>query len=205
MPAYSDRLSHAFAFTAKYYGHRPPPAGVMAYRARPANVAVILVRHGCDEVTVAASLLRHVLEDTPPDERDGMGRRVSERFGPVIRGVALDVVKPQYDERGVERGWHACRTEYLTQLAEAEPRALDACAADELQCAGDLLTALRRLGPEYVRTVGQATPRETIWWYTSLLELLDRRRDWPGGALLKELRTMGRQVIQQLRTGEESL
>ena len=33
MPGYSDRVSHAFAFSAKYYGTRPPATSAMAYLA----------------------------------------------------------------------------------------------------------------------------------------------------------------------------
>ena len=59
------------------------------------------------------------------------------------------------------------------QLAVAEPRALDICVADEIHACGSTITALRRLGVEYLRTVSRADSEQTIWWYRSMLEILD--------------------------------
>jgi (p)ppGpp synthase/HD superfamily hydrolase len=54
---YSDRIAHALAFSAKY---APTPRGRgtgPGQTTHPANVAVILARHGCDETTIVAGIL----------------------------------------------------------------------------------------------------------------------------------------------------
>lgn len=205
MHGYSDRINHAFAFAAKYYGAVAPVGTGMDYLAHPANVAIILARYGCEQVTVVAGILHHVLEEAAPDRRPVLERKISDKFGPVALAIALDALEPKYDRRGAERSWQACKQEYLSQLATAEPRALDVCVADELHACGSTITALRRLGVEYLRALSRAGSAQTIWWYRSMLEVLDARADWPRREMLSELRLLSTDLVRGLRLSEEEL
>jgi (p)ppGpp synthase/HD superfamily hydrolase len=204
MHGYSDRINHAFAFAAKYYNALAPVGAGMDYLAHPANVAVILARYGCEQVTIVAGILHHVLEESPPDRWPMLEHKIAEKFGSVALAVAKDALEPKYDWRG-ERPWQACKQEYLTQLATAEPRALDIIVADELHACGSTMTALRRLGVEYLRTVSRAGSEQTIWWYRSLLEILTARSDWPRREMLAELRLMSADMVRNLRRSEEGV
>ncbi len=205
MHGYSDRINHAFAFAAKYYGAVAPVGAGMDYLAHPANVAIILARYGCEQVTIVAGILHHVLEETPPGSRPVLERKIADKFGPVALAIAKDALEPKYDARGAERGWQARKQEYLGQLAAAEPRALDICVADELHACGSTITALRRLGVEYLRTLSRAGSAQTIWWYRSMLEILDARSDWPRREMLSELRILSTDLVRGLRLSEEEL
>ncbi|HEU5050846.1 MAG TPA: HD domain-containing protein [Gemmatimonadales bacterium] len=203
MHGYSDRVSHAFAFSAKYYGARPPATSPMAYLAHPANVAVILARYGADEVTLVAGVLHHALEEAVAAQRAELSEKIREKFGPVVLGVATDALEPRFDQRGIERPWRACKHEFLAHLAEADPRALDICVAEEIQGCGNTATSIRRLGAEYVRTVSRATSEQTVWWYRSMIEVLASRTDWPTRRMLDELRTMSANLLRNLRAMED--
>jgi (p)ppGpp synthase/HD superfamily hydrolase len=205
MHGYSDRINHAFAFAAKYYGAVAPAGAGMDYLAHPANVAIILARYGCEQVTIVGGILHHVLEEATPDRRPVLERKIADKFGPVALAIALDAVEPKYDRRGAERSWHSCKQEYLGQLAAAEPRALDICVADELHACGSTITALRRLGVEYLRTISRAGSGQTIWWYRSMLEVLETRADWPRREMLSELRLLSTDLVRSLRLSEEEL
>ena len=205
MHGYSDRINHAFAFAAKYYGAVAPAGAGMDYLAHPANVAIILARYGCEQVTVVAGILHHVLEEAAPASRPVLERKIADKFGPVALAIAKDALEPKYDARGAERSWQACKQEYLAQLAAAEPRALDICVADELHACGSTITALRRLGVEYLRTLSRAGSAQTIWWYRSMLEILDARADWPRREMLSELRILSTDLVRGLRLSEEEL
>jgi (p)ppGpp synthase/HD superfamily hydrolase len=202
MHGYSDRINHAFAFAAKYYNVLAPVGARMDYLAHPANVAVILARYGCEQVTIVAGILHHVLEESPPDRWPVLEHKINEKFGPVVLAVARDALEPKFDRRGDERPWQTCKQEYLTQLASAEPRALDIIVADEIHGCGSTMTALRRLGVEYLRTVSSAGSEQTIWWYRSLLEILASRSDWPQREMLSELRLMSSDMVRSLRQSE---
>jgi (p)ppGpp synthase/HD superfamily hydrolase len=205
MHGYSDRINHAFAFAAKYYGAVAPAGSGMDYLAHPANVAIILARYGCEQVTIVGGILHHVLEETSPDRRPPLERKIADKFGPVVLAVARDALEPKYDRHGGERPWQACKQEYLTQLAGADPRALDICVADELHACGSTITALRRLGVEYLRALSRAGSHQTIWWYRSMLEVLDARADWPRREMLSELRLLSTDLVRSLRSNEEEL
>ncbi len=205
MHGYSDRINHAFAFAAKYYNALAPAGGGMDYLAHPANVAIILARHGSEQVTIVAGILHHVLEESPPDRWPVLEHKIGEKFGPVALAVAQDALEPKFDRHGGERAWQSCKQEYLTQLATAEPRAVDIIVADELHACGSTMTALRRLGVEYLRAVSNAGSEQTIWWYRSLLEILAARGDWPRREMLTELRLMSADMVRSLRQREEGL
>ncbi|MFL5402199.1 MAG: HD domain-containing protein [Gemmatimonadales bacterium] len=205
MHGYSDRINHAFAFAAKYHGAVAPVGAGMAYLAHPANVAIILARYNCEQITIVAGILHHVLEEASPSARPLLERKISDKFGPVALAVARDALEPKIDRRGNERPWQACKQEYLTQLAIAEPRALDICVADEIHACGSTSTALRRLGVEYLRTVSRAGSDQTIWWYRSMLEILASRSDWPQRDMMAELRLMSADLVRSLRQREEDL
>src|SRR5262245_43756122 len=205
MHGYSDRINHAFAFAAKYYVTLAPVGAGMDYLAHPANVAIILARYGCEQVTIVAGIVHHVLEEATPGSRPALERKIADKFGSVALAIAKDALEPKYDARGVERGWQARKQEYLGQLAAAEPRALDICVADELHACGSTITALRRLGVEYLRTLSRAGSAQTIWWYRSMLEILDARPDWPRREMLSELRILSTDLVRGLRLSEEEL
>jgi (p)ppGpp synthase/HD superfamily hydrolase len=203
MQGYSDRINHALAFAAKHYGAVAPAGAGVAYLAHPANVAVILARYGCEQLTVVAGVLHHVLEEATPDRREMLEEKIGEKFGPVVLAVARDAVEPKYDRRGRERPWQVYKRDYLTQLASAEPRAVDICVADEIHRCGTTMTTIRRLGVEYLRTISQAGVAQTVWWYRCLLEVLETRADWPNRVMMDEIRVMGAELVRSLRRGEE--
>ena len=205
MLGYSDRINHAFAFAAKYHGAVAPPGAGMDYVAHPANVAVILARYGCEQATIVAGILHHVLEETTAEHREVLEQKISDKFGPVVLAIARDAVEPKLDRRGAERSWQSCKQEYLTLLAMAEPRALDIIVADELHACGSTITALRRLGLEYLRTVSRAGSDQTIWWYRSMLEILESRSEWPRREMLSELRVLSTDLVRSLRSSEDEL
>jgi (p)ppGpp synthase/HD superfamily hydrolase len=205
MHGYSDRINHAFAFAAKYYGATAPVGAGMDYLAHPANVAIILARYGCDQVTIVGGIVHHVLEEAAADRRPALERKIGVKFGSVALAIARDALEPKYDRRGAERPWQPCKQEYLTQLATADPRALDVCVADEIHACGSTITALRRLGVEYLRTLSRAGSEQTIWWYRSMLEVVDSRADWPRREMLSELRLLSTDLVRSLRLSEEEL
>ena len=205
MLGYSDRINHAFAFAAKYHGAVAPPGAGMDYLAHPSNVAVILARYGCEQATIVAGILHHVLEETAPAQRPLLEHKIADKFGPVVLAIARDAVEPKFDRRGAERSWQSCKQEYLTLLALAEPRALDIIVADELHACGSTITALRRLGVEYLRTVSRAASDQTIWWYRSMLEILASRSEWPRREMLSELRVLSTDLVRSLRSSEDEL
>ncbi|MBL0177706.1 MAG: HD domain-containing protein [Gemmatimonadetes bacterium] len=187
MQGYSDRINHALAFAAKHHAPRAPSDGGMPFVAHPANVAIILARHGADETTLVAGILHHVLEVCEAESREELARKIGEKFGSVVLGVARDAVEPSLDGRGDRLVWTQRKRLLLAALATMEPRALDICCADEIHQCGTAIALVERLGVEYLPPQGFAPAALMLTWYGDLDDALTRRDDWPGRALRQEL------------------
>lgn len=200
MHGYSDRVNHAFAFTAKHYLRRAPAAAGMGYLAHPSNTAVILARYGVDETTLVAGILHHVLEETPrASERADLERKIGQKFGPVILAVAREAVAPPADDAA---GWIAARHALAAHVLSAEPRALDILVADEIHLCGQSISTARRLGPEYVRHAGRLAVADLVHGHRRVLEALEGRDDWPRRPMLDEYRTLSTELLRALRAPE---
>lgn len=171
----------------------------MVHLAHPANVAVILTGYGCDEATVVAGILHHVLENAVPAARPELEQKIGAKFGPVVLAVACDAVEPGL---AGDAPWRRMKSEYLTHLASAEPRALDICVADEMHGCGSVVSALGRYGREYRSAVVRASADETLWWYRNLLEQLAERADWHRPEMLADLRRLSAELVRTLRAAE---
>lgn len=202
MHGYSDRINHAFAFAAKYHAPRAPAEGAMTFVAHPSNVAVILARHGADEITIVAGILHHVLEATPGDERDLIGRKIQEKFGSVVLGIASDAAEQHLDGRGEPIAWTHRKRTLLGHLVVMEPRGLDICCADEIHQCGTAIALVERLGEEYLAPHGFSAGPQCLGWYGDLLDALDRRTDWPARGMRHELAALRARLAAALRADQ---
>ncbi|MEP6590478.1 MAG: HD domain-containing protein [Gemmatimonadota bacterium] len=195
---YSDRINHAFAFAAKYHAPHAPREGAMTFLAHPANVAVILARHGVDELTIVAGILHHVVEATPRVDRTDVCDKITDKFGPVVLAVARDAAEMQVDDHGEMIPWIHRKRVLLNHLLIMEPRALDICAADEIHDCGTAIALVERLGSEYLAIHGLPPAPQALGWYGDLLDALDRRTDWPARAMRHELAALRAQLMGAL-------
>ncbi len=190
MRGYSDQINHAFAFVAKHRSPRAPANNAMHFVAHPASVAVILARHGVDDVTLVAGILHHVLEATTPAEHDALCGKIGEKFGSVILAVVRDAAEPRHDIQGTPLEWPHRKRILLSRLLTMDPRAIDICCADELHECGSTIALVERLGPEYLVTNGLPSGHPVLCWYDDLLEALATRIDWPGHGLQEEIEAL---------------
>ncbi|HEU5153246.1 MAG TPA: HD domain-containing protein [Gemmatimonadales bacterium] len=198
---YSDRISHAFAFAAKHLQPRMRRGSGALHLTQPANVAVILARYGCDEITIISGILSHLVNEASYGMRPQLANKIAEKFGAMVSQVIDDVAEPRYDSRGRERNWEVCRMDYLANLSAAGPRALDICAANQIHLCGSTLTDIRRLGVEYLSAHAEAPAEQTLWWYGSVITALEAVPSGPRTGMLLELKglleLLGRELEQQ--------
>ena len=174
---YSDRVNHALAFAAKHHDQQVRKGTRLPYLTHPANVAIILTRYGCDEVTVVAGILHDVIEDcvTKDYTRDMLEQRIASKFGADVLDTVLAVTHRKHDENGDEFSSEEVRHDYLERLGAASERARWVCAADKLHNANSLLSDLQRtIEPATVWSRFKAGRTGTIWWYRAVY---DRLRD----------------------------
>ena len=190
MNGYSDDINHAFAFAAKYRAPYAPVEGAMSFVAHPANVAVILARHGADEVTLVAGILHHVLEVTPRRRQLETCDMIEDKFGVAVLLLAREASELREDGRGDALTWTHRKRELLNQLLVMTPRALDICCADEIHQCGTALAIVERLGSEYLAPYGLPATAAELCCYDDLFAALDRRTDWRTRGMKTELHAL---------------
>lgn len=172
---YSDRVNHALAFAAKHHDQQVRKGTRLPYLTHPANVAIILTRYGCDEVTVVSGILHDVIEDciTKDYTREMLEQRISSKFGPEVLETVLAVTHRKHDESGEEFTPEEIRLDYLERLATASDRARWVCAADKIHNASSLMTDLHRtIEPDTVWSRFKAGRTGTMWWYRAVYDRL---------------------------------
>ena len=172
---YSDRVNHALAFAAKHHDQQVRKGTRLPYLTHPANVAIILTRYGCDEVTVVAGILHDVIEDcvTKDYTRDMLQQRIERKFGADVLDTVLAVTHRKHDENGDEFSSEEVPQDYLERLGAASERAGWVCAADKLHNANSLISDLQRtIEPNTVWSRFKAGRTGTIWWYRAVHDRL---------------------------------
>ncbi len=193
---YSDPISHALSFAAKQLAQGPERSS--ADLARPAALGLLLARYDCEDPVIVAGILSELLIQTDPRDREWLERRIIEKFGVLIHGVAVEAMGPpaSHGRKSLSRTWESAQCDILEHFADAEPRTMDVRAAYEIIACGALLADIRRLGVEYLPQVAPATGSQLLWWYRSFAETLDRNEAWKSRAMLTDLRLLTMQLAE---------
>lgn len=189
-PGFSDRIAHALSYAAKHGATPSPRGGRVTWPTRPANVAVILARHGCDELTIVSGILLALLSEVEHSQQAELAGRIGQKFGDLALQVIRQVLEPRYDTRGRERGWEASKLDYLANLALCDQRALEVSCANEIHQCGALLTDVRRLGSEYLSSFAPGGGTAVTSWFTQLVHSYEGHPTGPRPAMVAELRDL---------------
>jgi hypothetical protein len=198
---YSDPIAHALSFTAKQLALGPERSA--ADLARPANLGILLARYDCEELVVQAGILSQLMAQSTPRERPALERRIADKFGAAVLGVAVEALGPTPGpgRKSLSRTWESAQCDVLEHFADAEPRTLDVRAGREIIWCGGFLADVRRLGPEYLPQVAPAPGPQLIWWFRAFAETLDGHDAWTTRGMLTELRLLTTSLAEALREG----
>jgi len=199
---YSDRIGHAIAFAAKHaVASIGRGAGAANTLIAPANIAVILARHSVDETTIVAGILAALLQNQPLTLRSELEGKIPEKFGEEACRAACGSLEPRYESRGKDRTWDARKMDQLAELAQADRRTLEVCAARQIFLCGSVLTDLRRLGPEYLTAYAPGGAPMLLGWFRDVVIALERHPIGPRPSLLAELRELSTRFGTELNAG----
>jgi len=199
---YSDRIHHALAFAAKHYPERVSRYDDHSCLIRASSVAVILARSGADECTMVASILKQLVDACPHARQASLAQEIASKFGKSVAHTVETAAEPRYDVLGRERTWKACRFEQLSRLTSADYRPVDVCVAEELHRIGSALVSIRRLGVEYMETIGVPSHADTMWWHSILIDTLAGHPRWNRPDMLSELRRLAIDLAAKIKEAE---
>jgi (p)ppGpp synthase/HD superfamily hydrolase len=175
MRGYSDPINHALAFAAKHHDQQVRRGARLPYLTRPANVALILTRYHCSDVTVIAGILHDVVEDGVKAglTREMFDQRIGDKFGRQALDIALSVSERNTSETGVDLSPDERRRDYLARLSGASDEGRWVCAANAVHHAATLLADLQRtMDPGSVWSRYTAGRSGTIAWYRKVWQRL---------------------------------
>jgi (p)ppGpp synthase/HD superfamily hydrolase len=173
---YSDRVNHALAFAAKHHDQQVRKGTRLPYLTHPANVAIILTRYGCDEVTVVSGILHDVIEDcvTKDYTREMLEQRIASKFGEDVLDTVLAVTHRKHGDDGEEFSPDEKKEDYLSRLEAASERARWVCAADKLHNASTILADLSRtIEPDRIWERFKVGKAGTVRWYRAVYDRLE--------------------------------
>lgn len=162
---------------------------------------MILARHGADEHTIVASILKPLIDAASHGQQATWWGPISDKFGVAVTDLVRAAAEPRFDVLGRERSWKATRFEQLSKLAEAPSGAVDVCVAGELHRIGAALVSIRRLGVEYLEAVDVPTPGDTLWWLEAFGEMITHHPQWARGGMVAEYRRGARELAERIREG----
>ena len=160
------------------------------YLSHLLGAAALVLDQGGDEDEVIAALLHDALEDQP--ERTSY-TEIAGRFGEKTARIVLacsDAVEHP------KPPWRARKERYLAHLRDQPEDVLRVSLADKLHNARSIVADWRVIGDD-VWSKFSAARHEQVWYYSSLLEVFERRAPSP---LVTELAV----AVQQLRDAAQA-
>ena len=169
MTALGTRFDSAVAYARELHSSQKRKGTQIPYLSHLVGAAALVMDQGGDEDEVVAALLHDALEDHPDKTSFA---EIEQRFGEKVARIVLacsDAVEHP------KPPWHARKEAYLHHLADQPDDVLRVSLADKLHNARSIVADWRIIGDEVWDkfSVGRD---DQVWYYTSLLEVFQRRR-----------------------------
>jgi (p)ppGpp synthase/HD superfamily hydrolase len=177
-PPLTDRFARAFTLAWEVHGRQLRKKTGIPYMAHVMSVCALALAHGADEDVAIAALLH----DTVEDSRDGAAthRRIAAEFGERAARIVMACSDAIAVPGAPKPPWRERKERYLRHLdTDAEADVLLVSACDKLHNASSILADLRVDGDVVWQRFTVTDPHEQLWYYTSVVEILQRRLPGP--------------------------
>lgn len=137
------------------------------YVVHPIGVALILARHGFDEVVISAGLLHDVLEDTSITH-DALSTLVGGDVAELVASVSHDAELP----------WEEKKKNYIEMIRKGGDSTKAIATADKIANAQSLLCAYEKEGPALWAHFNAGREKK-LWFEHAMLTMLDESWEHP--------------------------
>jgi (p)ppGpp synthase/HD superfamily hydrolase len=169
----SEKMIEATKLAHRWHSGQRRKATDIPYVSHLIQVEGLILEHGgnCDQAI--AGLLHDSLEDAPdPEERAQRECVIQERFGPIVLAMVLSCTDTGPDEfLEKKREWKERKDRYIDQLSGASTQTHLVAACDKLHNLDAIVSDMKSLGPQVFERF-TATPEQTLWYYTAVIDLL---------------------------------
>jgi (p)ppGpp synthase/HD superfamily hydrolase len=148
------------------------------------SVSALVMEHGGTEDQAIAALLHDAVEDAPPGQGGAVLADIREQFGDAVADIVL-ACSDGLNDSGERKGtWQQRKQAYVEGLPGKALDALLVTAADKTHNGLCIAADVRRYGDGFWSTFN-AGPRELLWYYTSVRDVVAERL--PGSSIAEAL------------------
>ncbi len=177
-PIFGERFIKALELTVNTHATQARKSTEIPYLGHLLAVCSLVIEDGGTEDEAVAALLHDAVED-------GGGAPVLERIREEFGDNVANIVDACSDTDQVPKPpWLERKEAYLAHLETADAQTLRVSCADKLHNAGSIVRDHRSVGTEIWGRFS-AEREQTIWYYSSLAEIFNRRM--PDSVLTREL------------------
>ena len=167
----SSRFDEALQFASKLHREQARKSTQIPYVSHPLAVSSLVLEHGGTEAQAIAALLHDVVEDCGGS---ALLPIIEARFGAEIAKIVSACSHSFGNDSKTE--WKERRKAHIKHLREADDAVMLVIAADKLHNLTSILNDLRSLGDDLWSRFN-AGPEDQMWYYQSIINVLDRRLD----------------------------
>ena len=176
-PLLTGRFTEATAYAFEHHRHQIRKGSGIPYASHLFAVTAIALEMGCTEDEAIAALLHDVVEDGGGVQAEAYTREhFGEHVAAMVRANSDTDVEPKPP-------WRARKEAYIAGVASKDIGAVRVSIADKLHNALMIVSDHRLVGKELWDRFS-ASASDTLWYYDSLIEAFESRREelGPGGA-----------------------
>jgi GTP pyrophosphokinase len=197
-PQLGERFDRALLLACEHHRTQLRKGTEIPYVAHLLGVASLVLEMGGSETEAIGALLHDAVEDGggPP-----MLARIREEFG----DDAARIVDANSDADSEPKPpWLRRKQDYIAAVAHKAPDELRVSLADKVHNARSILLDYRTVGDELWSRFRSGQGEAIRWYYRSLYEAFDARRDALGPRAVPALEELGRTIdeIDRLATPE---
>jgi GTP pyrophosphokinase len=176
-PPLTRRFATAFALAWAIHGDQFRKKTGIPYMAHVMSVSALALEHGADEDVAIAALLHDSVEDS----KDGAATHgvIADQFGERVARIVMACSDAVAVPGQPKPDWRERKEQYLRHLdADADEDVLLVSACDKVHNSSAILEDLRTEGDVVWQRFTVTDPRQQLWYYNSVAEILRRR--FPG-------------------------
>jgi (p)ppGpp synthase/HD superfamily hydrolase len=177
-PPLSGRFAAAFALAWAIHGTQMRKKTGIPYMAHVMTVCALALENGADEDVAIAALLHDAVEDS--DDGEATHHVIEEQFGERVARIVMACSDAVAVPGQPKPEWRQRKEQYLRHLeADADTDVLLVSACDKVHNARSILADLRTEGDIVWQRFSVSDPIAQLWYYTSIVEILQRRLPGP--------------------------
>lgn len=212
-PVWSPEIEKALEVAAQWHdatyrkGTWREPAFMLPDQERPkvpaithlAGVAMILLRTGWDDETVAAGLLHDALEDANKAQQNLSKEQLTKAVGDTIANIVAEVSEQKTNSLGAKLSWQERKDAYIAHLKIGSVQAMAVSLADKINnirtMNNTIAAGINPFKSSPDREALKAGPEKQIWYFQSVIEASQRHKD----PRIEKLRTALTQELSRFK------